>query len=254
MGTVASGPPVSRRRRIAFTALALTAFVGFSALGAWQVQRRAWKHELLARIDQRVHAAPSDPPPQAAWPGASAARDEYLRVRIEGHWDEVPSTLVLASTRLGTGHWVLSPLRREDGTCLLVNRGFVPDGTAPAAPPPGPASVTGLLRMSEPGGLWLRANQASQDRWFSRDVAAIVERRGLQRCAPWFLDAQPADPAARAEPGAAMTAEPVPGLTVLDLPDNHAIYALTWFSLAALALGGALAFALTPPRPPTGGR
>jgi surfeit locus 1 family protein len=252
--------------------------LGFASLGTWQVQRRAWKHALLARIDARVHADPGSPPPAADWPGASAARDEFLRVRVTGRWEAAPPALVLASTKLGTGHWVLSALRREDGSCLLVNRGFVADGSDPAPAQADAVEVTGLLRMSEPGGLWLRHNDPANDHWFSRDVQAIAARRGLQSCAPWFVDAQEiagpartgedrgaapaAPPANPLGTGASMPATearerpfvvPVPGLTVLDLPDNHAIYALTWFSLAALSLGGALAFALTPRQRPAGG-
>ena len=36
--------------------------------------------------------------------------------------------LVAATTELGQGYWVLTPLRTADGAWLLVNRGFVPPG------------------------------------------------------------------------------------------------------------------------------
>ena len=65
---------------------------------------------------------------------------------------------------------------------VLVNRGFVPpelraSGHAtPLANEPAPVAVTGLLRMTEPGGGLLRANDPAADRWYSRDVAAIARR------------------------------------------------------------------------------
>src|SRR5262245_42515181 len=49
-----------RRRpavRICMAVGAVLLFAGFCALGTWQVQRRAWKLDLIARVDQRVHAA-----------------------------------------------------------------------------------------------------------------------------------------------------------------------------------------------------
>ncbi len=38
--------------------------------------------------------------------------------------------------------------------------------------------MTGLLRLSEPKGAFLRSNDPKDDRWYSRDVAAIAAARG----------------------------------------------------------------------------
>jgi surfeit locus 1 family protein len=91
--------------------------------------------------------------------------------------------------------------------------------------------VTGLLRMSEPGGAFLRANDPVADRWFSRDVAAIAATRGLPQTAPYFIDAE-------RSPG--KTGLPVPGLTVRSFSNNHLVYAITWSILALMAAAGAL--------------
>ena len=50
------------------------AIAGFVALGVWQVERRAWKHDLIARVDARVAAAPVAPPAPADWPRVPGAR------------------------------------------------------------------------------------------------------------------------------------------------------------------------------------
>ena len=81
--------------------------------------------------------------------------------------------------------------------------------------------------MTEPGGGFLRANDPAANRWYSRDVAAIAAARGLGRTAPYFVDADAAP-----NPGGL----PVGGLTVVKFPDNHLVYALTWFALMLLAL------------------
>ena len=56
--------------------LAILAIAGFMALGIWQVERRAWKLDLIARVDQRSHAAPDAAPGPAAWLAVSRSDDE----------------------------------------------------------------------------------------------------------------------------------------------------------------------------------
>ncbi len=42
--------------------LMLLSIAGFVALGIWQVERLSWKLDLIARVDQRVHAEPVPAP------------------------------------------------------------------------------------------------------------------------------------------------------------------------------------------------
>lgn len=202
------------------------------ALGVWQMQRRSWKLDLIHRVETRAHTVPSALPPKDRWPDIDAARDEYRHVRTEGAFLPVRPALVQAVTELGGGYWVLSPLQTTDGSVVLVNRGFVPSdrraAILAAAPPEGPATVTGLLRLSEPRGGFLRNNDPAADRWYSRDVAAIAAARGLTDVAPFFIDA---------DRSAGPLDEPVGGLTVLHFPNNHLLYALTWFAMALLLTG-----------------
>lgn len=215
------------RTTVFLVALAL-AFCGFTALGAWQVQRLHWKHELVARVDARIHAEPVAPPPRNDWPKASAIRDEYRRVVVAGEYLRDNDTRVQAVTERGPGWWLLTPLREDDGDTILVNRGFAPDDwKTDVAPPAGHVRVVGLLRMSEPRGAFLRSNDAAHDRWYSRDVTAIARARNLGDVAPWFIDA---------ERDAAAPEWPAGGMTVVRFRDQHLQYALTWFALAALTV------------------
>lgn len=201
-----------------------------AGLGIWQLERRAWKHELVAAVDARIHAAPVPAPGPSAWGGITAAGDAYRRVTVSGSFRDDRTTLVKAVTERGSGYWVITPLAAP-GFTVLVNRGFIPDALRRRPPvAPGQASVTGLLRVSEPGGGFLRANDPGSDRWYSRDVAAIARAHGLGQVAPYFIDADAAP-----NPGG----WPVGGLTVVRFADNHLVYALTWFGLAAMALWAA---------------
>ncbi len=220
-----------RTRRAVFAAAALIVAIGLAALGVWQIERRAWKHELVAAVDARIHAEPIAAPGPGAWDAVNAKDDAYRRITASGTFRHDREALVQAVTERGAGYWVVTPLETPDFT-LLVNRGFVPKGrhdakARAAGNVAGPVTVTGLLRVTEPGGGFLRSNDPAAGRWFSRDVAAIARARGLGRTAPYFVDADAAP-----NPGS----YPVGGLTVVRFRDHHMIYALTWFALSALSL------------------
>jgi surfeit locus 1 family protein len=215
------------------TILLLTAFALLIALGVWQIERRAWKLALIDRVEQRVHAPAQPIPSPASWPAVSTANDEYRHVSVAGRFLHDRETLVQAVTEEGPGYWVLTPLRRSDGTLVLVNRGFVPSERRDASTrrdgnPDGQVEITGLLRMTEPKGGFLRNNVPQHNRWYSRDVAAIAAAHGLHNFAPFFVDADAGSPAAGG---------PIGGLTVVSFPNNHLIYALTWFALAFMLAG-----------------
>jgi surfeit locus 1 family protein len=215
-----------------FAALGVAAL---AALGVWQLERRVQKLDLIDRVARRSSAAPIAAPGPAAWPGITEADDAYRRVRATGQFLTDAEVLVKAVTGLGGGFWVLTPLRTHEGFTVLVNRGFVPpewrDGPATKARVAGEVTVTGLLRMTEPKGAFLHANDPAANRWYSRDVAAIGAARALRDVAPYFIDA---------DAPANSTELPRGGLTVLAFPNNHLVYAFTWFALALMLLGGGI--------------
>ena len=224
-----------RRAGLALAGLGLVGV--FLALGTWQVQRRAWKLDLIERVEARIRAEPVAPPPPAEWRHLDGQAIEYRRVRVSGRFEHDRAALVQALTERGAGFWVLTPLLQADGTTVLINRGFVPGdrrNRADRSEPAGETTVTGLLRLPEPGGGFLRRNDPASDRWYSRDVAAIAAARGLGSVAPYFIDAE-------AAPGPGRL--PVGGLTVVAFRNDHLVYALTWYTLALMS-AGALIYAL----------
>jgi surfeit locus 1 family protein len=225
------------RARLLTAACAALLCAGFVALGIWQLQRLHWKTALIAQVDQRVHAAPAAAPAPADWARLDKGRDEYRHVRLRGHFLDTPATLVQASTVLGSGYWVLAPFGSDDGGIVMVNRGFVPASARPARA--ASSEISGLLRMSEPGGGFLRDNDPLHGRWYSRDTRAIAAARGLPQVAPYFVDQDAAQEVAPLPDSAAVA--PVGGLTVVSFNNNHLVYALTWFAMALMA-GGACVF------------
>ncbi len=214
-------------------------------MGVFQIKRLAWKEALIARVDRHVHAVPVVPPGPAIWPTLTREAYEYKRLTVRGRFRHDLATRVHATTALGAGYWLLTPMLSEQGFWLLINRGFVPyDSPALAASKvtafSEPETVIGLLRLTEPDGTLLQNNNPASGRWYSRDVQAMAKHQGLMRIgvapgvpgaavAPYFVDVV-------ALPGQDPLAWPRPGLTVLHFNNNHLSYALTWFSLAAMTL------------------
>lgn len=226
-----TGEGGSRGKRLALGAFVVAGIVLFTGLGVWQVERRAWKLDLIRTVDERIHAEAVEAPGPAQWPEIDAASYAYRHVRASGQFTGDRPAFVQAVTRLGPGFWVVAPFRTDRGFTVLVNRGFVTSEAAAILPdaPQDERTVTGLLRVTEPGGAFLRSNDPAAERWYSRDVGAIAAARGLEDVAPYFIDADVSDPYV---PG-----EPVGGLTVVTFRNHHLIYALTWFGLAAMLAG-----------------
>lgn len=205
-------------------------------LGTWQLARKGEKEALIARIVERSRAdPPAAPPPFGAW---DAKADEFRRVRVQGTLLNDRETLVhgLAPGEPGRalqGFYVITPLERDDGTIILINRGFVPTELKDpkdraAGQVTGETTVTGMLRSSETRTLFVPESDPAHDSWFTRDIAAITAARGLANVAPYLIEAD-----ATGNPGG----WPRGGQLRIDLPNNHLQYAFTWFGIAACLIG-----------------
>lgn len=246
--------PAQRRSLLVPGLAALAAFAILIGLGTWQIQRKAWKEAIIARIDARAHGEPGPILPEAGWSGWLAEADEFRRVRVTGtflHDREAPVHGLAPGERGAPlqGFYLFTPLRLDSGAVVMVNRGFVPTelrdpATRPQSQPAGGATVTGLVRAPEAPTWFTPENVPALNRWFTRDPKAIAAAKGLERVAPFYVEAD-----ATPHPGG----WPRGGQTRLDLPNNHLQYALTWYGLALTLVGVFAAFAwnrLHPSEPP----
>lgn len=180
-------------------------------LGAWQVQRLAWKTAILDEIATRLAAEPVAVPPDP-----DPERDAYLRVAAEGEIEPGELDIYTAGPGGGVGYRVIVPLLLRDGRRILLDRGFVPIGDKDAPRHLGPIEVEGNLA-------WPREGEARPDRekniWLARDVPLMA---GALDTAPAMLVTAASD-----DPGAP---EPMP--VTVNIPNDHLQYAITWFSLA----------------------
>jgi surfeit locus 1 family protein len=217
----------------------VAAVVGFAiliGLGTWQLQRKAWKENLIATLTARLAAAPQALPPQARWPALDADEDEYRRVSLHAEFQPGQSALVYAAASAfrpdvsGTGYWVFAPAHLPGGGTVVVNRGFVPNDRKDQTGPSGPADLVGVLRWPEHAGLFTPA--PSNGLWFARDPAAIAAAKNWGPVAPFYVEQEsPQRPDA-----------PQVGRLVVRLPNNHLQYVITWYGLAAALAGVYLAW------------
>jgi surfeit locus 1 family protein len=223
---------------------ALIAFAILCSLGMWQIERLTWKQDLIARVENRTHAAARPLPPEQDWPRVSAERDEYHHVRLSGKFQydhEVFAYALLSNPRgkfSGPGYWVMTPLKLDSGALVLVNRGFVPMDrmdlpTRTAGQEDAPVTVTGLLRLPEGRNWFTPPDDVARRIWQERDPAAIARAEGLARVAPFFVDAD----------GSGPNGLPQGGETRVSFPNNHLQYVVTWFGLAFALLAVFAAFA-----------
>lgn len=240
----------SNTTRIVLAVCAILLFAGFIALGTWQVYRLQWKLALIERVEQRVHAATIAAPGPEYWSQVSRENDEYRHVHVSGVFLHELSSKVQALTERGSGYWLLTPLRTEDGSAVFINRGFITEAQSneifvdqakvnqAVLGNEEDVVVNGLLRISEPGGGFLRSNDVAGARWYSRDVQALAQAHQLSPVAPYFIDAEvdKDNPSVSTD---ASIVSPVAGLTVVAFHNSHLVYALTWYALALMVAGAA---------------
>jgi surfeit locus 1 family protein len=198
-------------------------------LGNWQLERLHWKRVLLQDIAAHM-ALPPAPFPDAIQNQGDWA---YRPVTATGVFDHAHEIYLFAAGQNGggAGYQVITPLKRDGGGVILVSRGWVPTGhkdpaTRKAGQTPGRVTVTGLIRFSEKGNFFSPAHKPGENIWYVRDIPAMAGYLGLAPAAALIeADGSP-------NPGG----WPKGGQTIIDIPNNHLDYALTWYGLALVLL------------------
>ena len=227
-----------KRFPFGLTLAAGIAFVVLVGLGAWQMQRLTWKEALLARIEALQHA----PPASIVVAASRIARGDdldFTRVSAACRSGAAPSPPVYRyAVHDGRVAWrLLSPCRLAMGGYdgVIVDRGVVERFTGTMTPSAAvfaePRLVAGVMRapgakpMFDSGGLSTAGGVASV-RIVDRDaLMKIAAAYGLRHPMPYLLAAESETPAPDGVTPAALPQ---------DIPNNHFVYALTWFALAGI--------------------
>lgn len=188
--------------------IALAAVVAFARLGLWQLDRLEEKKDR-----NRVIAERSDGPAidlgDVDW-----ERAQYQHVTATGRFETAEDRLIPYRSYKGTvGSHAVTPLVLEDGSAVLVLRGWVPDETT--TPPAGEVTIEGVLRQS--GSARASVDVEGFEDTLDRDLLPLY----LQQSAPEPPGDYPVllDPPARDE-------------------GPHLSYAMQWFLFAGVVLVG----------------
>jgi len=197
------------------------------ALGFWQVERLFWKQDLIAQRQAAV-AAPRVAAPRSL---EEARGMEFHHIVDEGVFLHDKEIFLGATSEAGRqGYQVLTPLLEVGGRTVFINRGFIPaelkdSNKRDVGQIAGTVRIQGLLRLppAERPAWFLPDNRPDLNYWFWVDLPAMSAADGLDRVAPFYIDADETP-----NPGG----WPKGGVTRLVLPNDHLQYAITWFSLA----------------------
>lgn len=200
-------------------------------LGQWQFDRLEDRERGNAYIRENIAQTPAPVGDVLSTTERLPESREWMRVRAVGEYD-VDATVVLRyQTRDGrSGVDVVTPLVTEDGTALLVNRGWVPadnDGSASdlPAPPTGEVEVLGWARADSTG----RGTDVDNGSTRAISTAKIGETVDYP-IYQGFVEVEQETPAPAEAPART------------ELPDlgagPHFFYGIQWWFFAALALFG----------------
>lgn len=241
MTTEAAQPKAARRVPVGLTVATAIALAILLGLGFWQVQRLAWKEDLLRRV-AALQAAPAVPLRPVLDRVAKGADADYSRVEVDCPGLGSAPFLEIYSVRSEqAGQRLVSACKVTGGGygSILVDRGYVPDTVTarPAIDPKAmaPIHMVGVLRSPDRPSFVTPRNDIVGNRWYWRDLPAMARTLKVARPAPVMLMAETSsNPEMKA-----LNPAPLPA----DIPNRHLEYAMTWFGLAA-ALAGVYAASL----------
>jgi len=207
-------------------------------LGVWQLYRLKWKEGLLAEI-AALQGAPAEAAASVLARAAKGESVEFTRVSADCAPPMAPSPMVfryaMHDGQIGWRVMTMCHLTDAPFDGVLLDRGLATRFAGAMAPGaarfPEPAAVSGILRGVGGASLFDPARPERQDGVTVLRVldigalAAVAGQSGVSHPAPYFLAVEAERPAPAGVAPAAL-----PG----DIPNNHFVYALTWFALAGI--------------------
>ncbi|XP_044270323.1 surfeit locus protein 1 [Tribolium madens] len=211
------------------------------ALGTWQVQRKKWKEDLIAKLHNLTDADPVQLPTDLK----ELENMEYRPVHVRGeflHDKELylgPRTLILkgdaatksqlmsSTTKQNQGYLVITPFKLVDrNEIILISRGWVPakcknPASRDKGQVKGVVDVVGVVRLQENRPTFIPKNQEDSNQWFYRDLNQMAKVTGAL---PVLLEATTDFDTPEG---------PIGGQTRVSLRNEHLSYILTWYSLSA---------------------
>ena len=189
-------------------------------LGVWQMKRLAWKEALLENISYNLSSEPSILPTEL-----KKSEHNYKMVEVEGFLEPRAIFILTPVKGSGAGFRVISPLKLQDGSKILIDRGVIKEQDTDRLETLGQQnSIIGYLFWPNETDYFTPDPNLKRNIWFSRDLEKMAS----------FLETQQILVVAtenRLDPSLKMQ-DPTS-----DIPNNHLQYAITWFMMSILWFG-----------------
>ncbi len=216
---------LKQRFSFVFPGIAMTVAAGVGimimfALGTWQLDRLAWKNDLIATVERQA-AAKSQPLPE----NVAASEWNFRSASVTGTYMHDRQILLRPRMHNGVaGVQVVTPLKRLSGSVILVNRGWArEENVDKLSKPAGAVQVTGILRGHFSKNLFTPDNNPGKNAWYWEDIPGITAAMGFDNALPVMIyDAEPGDPLLAGGQGRP------------NFANNHLYYACFWYVMAGV--------------------
>ena len=191
-------------------------------LGGWQLQRLDWKAAKLAQIEAKIASAPVELPAIV-----TEKQDLYLPVTVQGRLLGPEAMVITGLNQAGPGYRVIAAFEMAGGgRKIMVDLGFVAEADRAFTRPSTVLNLTGNLNWPQEKDSYTPEPDLIKKLWFARDVERMANVLGTEQV---MVVARLIDPAIPA-------VTPLP-VDTSSIPNDHLVYAITWFSLAIVWLG-----------------
>ncbi len=207
--------------RLAAFALGVIGCAVLLSLGTWQLNRHAWKQEIIAQIEARI-----DDPPAALPAEPDSIRDQFQPVLVQGELDGNDLFVLISLPNIGPAHRLISALETTNGRRILVDRGWIPANHLMRNEPNQSVEIVGNLHWPDEVDSWTPEPDREKRIWFARDVGEMSRE----------LETEPLMVVARTVRATSSIAIPLP-VTSAAIANNHLGYAIQWFGLAMVWAG-----------------
>ena len=187
-------------------------------LGAWQIRRLEWKESILAEIDARIVGEATTLPASF-----DRDRDRYLPVEVEGVFTGERLRVLTSVPGVGPGALIIEVME-TDGRRILVDQGFRSE--AAGSIDVGAQEGTVLGNVHWPDEIRSSTPEPEFDLWFARDADLMAARLGTEPVMVIASDVTRGTPLSTPQP-----------VDTGAIPNDHLLYAITWFGLAVVWLG-----------------
>ncbi|KAF5352720.1 hypothetical protein D9756_006001 [Leucocoprinus leucothites] len=203
------------------------------------LKRLKWKINLIDELEEKLQLEPLSLPSKINNSLAVIPEFVYRKVSLKGTWDHAHTMIFAPRVREGVhGVRIVTPLVREKGSTILVDRGFVSKEKLESGAylkDVGEVEIIGMLKTSEKRNTFTPDNEPKEGKWYWTDVEAMSGFAGGEEASvqPILVEQIFGGHAGEAT-SLVDQGIPVGRPPTVELRNSHLSYVITWYALSGL--------------------